>query len=766
MWYKVGKVSINKGSTILTGNGTTWADNKMGIGAGDIVLIPGSGTVQMYEIKKVVSNTSIELDTAFTGNNVANGAYAIVTVVTESLPDFAKRISATLAYYQKEMDDLSKFASAGVADIDFTLPDGTVKKIPSVAKLQKQVTDEVARSKTAGDALKKTVDTAVAGIDTKISTKLDKTNPVVNGTVQTDRVIFNGTPVRDIAGDAKKALGFHIEGPDANWKSMPTPSGLGVLITYKLNDLRHVQFAIGSGNTHFYLRSLRTDQTGTEAWDKVFTHKAPPTASQVGALTDATATGKFVQKSIKINGKPLSSDVNLTAGDMNAYNKTETYKKAEVFSRGESDSRYMKTAMLESLADVAWNKPFGMYRQQNTGDSHLVFNMSGNGGSTPTAQLRFKYNQAGMWYRSAQDAKGFPSGWTQVYTEKFKPTPAAIGALPVESPQVNGLLWVKSTDVNKPSVGIGDNDSGFGPNGDGSFSIWCNHKKMGTVDVARIHYPQFSTSNADAIRMTQGGRSVLLRNDNNAFYMLVTNSEWATWNGLRPFSFNLNSGDVSMNHHVNIGGNCQVNNWFNARGQVNVNGTIRMENTGKNSIYSSITRLWGDGGERQSVLEWDWEGGPWTAYLEFNRSLGATKFGVNGRIEGNLVNTSDVRLKKNVEKVEGALEKINKLSGYQYIWKKDDAPSAGVIAQEVLEVMPSAVGVTQNHDVESDDTDYYTVEYNQLHALHIEAIKELTKRVEKLEEQLYNSQVTIDKLVKLNNGVSEETPPVNNEETP
>lgn len=48
-----------------------------------------------------------------------------------------------------------------------------------------------------------------------------------------------------------------------------------------------------------------------------------PTASDVNAWNKTEADARYAYKSITINGKPLSSNVNLTAGDVNAWNKTE-----------------------------------------------------------------------------------------------------------------------------------------------------------------------------------------------------------------------------------------------------------------------------------------------------------------------------------------------------------------------------------------------------------------------------------------------------------
>lgn len=100
-----------------------------------------------------------------------------------------------------------------------------------------------------------------------------------------------------------------------------------------------------------------------------------------------------------------------------------------------------------------------------------------------------------------------------------------------------------------------------------------------------------------------------------------------------------------------------------------------------------------------------------------------------GNLDVNDVNIrSDKRLKRNLNKIDNALEKVQKLSGYTYevnqigtdIWES----SAGLIAQDLKEVLPSAVRIDKN-------TDYMTVSYNQVIGLLIEAIKELQEKTKK-----------------------------------
>ena len=58
----------------------------------------------------------------------------------------------------------------------------------------------------------------------------------------------------------------------------------------------------------------------------------------------------------------------------------------------------------------------------------------------------------------------------------------------------------------------------------------------------------------------------------------------------------------------------------------------------------------------------------------------------------------------------------------------------GVSAQQIQKVLPEAVASAPMNLI--DDEDYLTVKYDKLVRLLIEAIKELNKKVEKLEQKL------------------------------
>jgi hypothetical protein len=107
---------------------------------------------------------------------------------------------------------------------------------------------------------------------------------------------------------------------------------------------------------------------------------------------------------------------------------------------------------------------------------------------------------------------------------------------------------------------------------------------------------------------------------------------------------------------------------------------------------------------------------------------------VDGNVIAYSTTTSDERLKKDIVKIDNALDKVSQLSGYTFEYKADGKKSAGVIAQEVEKVMPSAVSETTLPVKMGDDdtTEYKVVQYDQLHGLMIEAIKELKAEIEEL----------------------------------
>ena len=127
--------------------------------------------------------------------------------------------------------------------------------------------------------------------------------------------------------------------------------------------------------------------------------------------------------------------------------------------------------------------------------------------------------------------------------------------------------------------------------------------------------------------------------------------------------------------------------------------------------------------------------------VDFRFLDGGTLHADNDIIAFSTTTASDKKLKENIQKVDNALELVCKLDGVTFDWKdKDRGSSAGVIAQNVEEVLPSAVN--EIDQLNNNDT-YKVVDYNQLSALFIEAIKEL-------KEQNIELKAEVEKLKSIN----------------
>ena len=131
-------------------------------------------------------------------------------------------------------------------------------------------------------------------------------------------------------------------------------------------------------------------------------------------------------------------------------------------------------------------------------------------------------------------------------------------------------------------------------------------------------------------------------------------------------------------------------------------------------------------------------------YIHFTDSsldvfINTTKVGVfasNGDFHANndivafSTTASDMRLKTDIEPITDALEKINALTGYTFTYDYNGRKSAGLLAQEVEEVLPSAVFDKKLVFKENDNQEYKTLQYDQTIALLVQSIKELKSEID------------------------------------
>ena len=116
------------------------------------------------------------------------------------------------------------------------------------------------------------------------------------------------------------------------------------------------------------------------------------------------------------------------------------------------------------------------------------------------------------------------------------------------------------------------------------------------------------------------------------------------------------------------------------------------------------------------------------------------------RATGNVIsNTSDARLKTNIENIPNALDKVMSLNGVTYNWNENtpddfdkEKAEVGLIAQEVQAVLPEIIHPAPfDRDSENDGKsisgeDYITLQYERVVPLLVEAIKELKEEINTL----------------------------------
>jgi hypothetical protein len=97
---------------------------------------------------------------------------------------------------------------------------------------------------------------------------------------------------------------------------------------------------------------------------------------------------------------------------------------------------------------------------------------------------------------------------------------------------------------------------------------------------------------------------------------------------------------------------------------------------------------------------------------------------------GNITAFSDRRLKEDLVRIEGALDKIEQLTGYTYTRIDTGERHTGLIAQDVQEVLPEAVCTMDNPQ------QTLTVAYGSMMGLVVEALKELRIELKGLQERV------------------------------
>lgn len=196
--------------------------------------------------------------------------------------------------------------------------------------------------------------------------------------------------------------------------------------------------------------------------------------------------------------------------------------------------------------------------------------------------------------------------------------------------------------------------------------------------------------------------------------------------GAAGLTFNNTTNSVSISNALSVGGGTTISGNANISGIVNITGGGGFQAL---SLYS--------GGDI-----WLYSAGNTNSAQIYCDNANEIRTNGNSWVAGSLLvvgdvitNYSDDRLKDKVSSIPNALDKIKALDGFYYIPNKtainlgieqNQLQKVGVSAQQVQAVLPEVI---KNSPYGNG---YLTVQYEKLVPLLIEAIKELTAKVEKL----------------------------------
>jgi len=173
---------------------------------------------------------------------------------------------------------------------------------------------------------------------------------------------------------------------------------------------------------------------------------------------------------------------------------------------------------------------------------------------------------------------------------------------------------------------------------------------------------------------------------------------------------------TTLSNTLNVTGVTTVSNAFNVTGPTSINGTLNV--TGITTISGTLN------------IDGTINGSGSLITLDDNVLING-ELNVTGDITA--FSTSDQRLKENIVPIVNPLAKVLKISGNTYDWVQGsgkEGSDVGVIAQEILEVLPEAVTTRE--------TGYLAVRYEKIIPLLIGAIKDLSAKVEDLQDQINN----------------------------
>ncbi|EEW1459366.1 peptidase S74 [Escherichia coli] len=273
--------------------------------------------------------------------------------------------------------------------------------------------------------------------------------------------------------------------------------------------------------------------------------------------------------------------------------------------------------------------------------------------------------------------------------------------------------------------------------GGGRIDVLGSTSDYGSMNCTVRGVDSTGTNSAWSVGTSEStGKMLFLKNHRSSAQVLLNGDDGAvqllsgTVNGATAQALTINKDEVNSTADLVI------------RKQTGTGNRFALLNSGNSELPVSI-RVWGSS-TRQNVFEV----GTSAAYLFYaQKTTDGQNLTVNGSVNCTTLNqSSDRRLKENIEIIDNATDAIRKINGYTYTLKENGAHCAGVIAQEVEEAIPEAVGSFIHYGEElqgptvdgnelREETRYLNVDYAAVTGLLVQVARETDDRVTVLEEE-------------------------------
>ncbi|WP_342345484.1 tail fiber protein [Escherichia coli] len=264
---------------------------------------------------------------------------------------------------------------------------------------------------------------------------------------------------------------------------------------------------------------------------------------------------------------------------------------------------------------------------------------------------------------------------------------------------------------------------------------------------------EITSLSANGLRVAYGNYGFFIRNDGGTTYFMLTASgdKFGSWNALRPMYINNASGAVTMGNGLTLAGGLNVTSG-NIRIPTSSTSWIDMRNNAALSNSSAVATSSASAIIRQEHADRHYfVGGLGNSQFGFymiNKSRTANGTDANAYLQndgtwvcggnGNFNDVyirSDRRSKRNIRKIERALDKLEQIEGVLYEIQVCGRyeQSGGLIAQDVQNVQPELV--TVDHNDQSGEP-RLRLNYNGVIGMLVEAVKELREEVRELKAKM------------------------------